>query len=143
MTTSTDGAGSHSESPKNTPDTTGKTILFMDDDDLVRTLAKAMLEHQGYTVLLAADGAEGLDIFRREKDRIGLAIVDLTMPVMSGDEVLRAIRKIRPGIPVIITSGFDPGSIREQTSRSGDADILLKPFTIQAFTAAVEKALTA
>ncbi len=65
------------------------TILVIDDEPIVRQTAKAMLERYGYTVLLAENGKEGVDLFRVVRDKIALVLLDMTMPVMSGDETLR------------------------------------------------------
>lgn len=85
----------------------GGLILVVDDEQIVRDMAEQALEHYGYTVLLAEDGARGLDIFIREADRLRCVVLDLTMPVMSGDETLSRMKAVRTDMPIILSSGFN------------------------------------
>ena len=71
-------------------------ILVVDDEEMVRQTAKAILERAGYAVLVAVDGANGLEILRDQRDQIDLVLLDLSMPGKSGVEVLREIRQFDP-----------------------------------------------
>jgi CheY-like chemotaxis protein len=89
---------------------TGKeTVLFADDEELIRDLGRQVLEMNGYKVVLAEDGIRAIDLFRSNRETIDLVVLDLTMPHRSGMEVLRAIRNIDPGVRVILSSGSPPG----------------------------------
>jgi PAS domain S-box-containing protein len=81
-------------------------ILLVDDEPMIRDLGRAILERKGYRVVLAADGREALDRFLRERDRIDLVILDLTMPYLSGYEVLERIQAAAPGTRVLLSSGY-------------------------------------
>ncbi|MHB9027420.1 MAG: hybrid sensor histidine kinase/response regulator [Candidatus Latescibacterota bacterium] len=118
-----------------------ETILFMDDNELVRGFGKAILERQGYSVLLASDGNEGLNLFFRERARIRLIILDLIMPTFSGDEVLRRIQQSGSCPRVILTSGYDPESVLGHLTEFDKYAFLMKPFSIRTLTEAVRKAL--
>ncbi|NKE71776.1 GAF domain-containing hybrid sensor histidine kinase/response regulator [Candidatus Manganitrophus noduliformans] len=83
----------------------GKTILFVDDEEAIRDLGKAILEQKGYQVLTAGDGREVIEIFSKEKETIDLVILDVMMPHRSGGEVLRQLRQIDPKLKVIMSSG--------------------------------------
>ncbi|MFH1738161.1 MAG: PAS domain S-box protein [bacterium] len=83
-----------------------ETILFVDDEEMIRKFGKRTLEQYGYTVLLAADGQEALNVFSQERDRIDLVILDLSMPRLSGHEVLEQLRVIAPDAKVIVSSGY-------------------------------------
>ncbi len=97
------------EFPETTPSGMGKeTVLFADDEELIRDLARQVLEMHGYSVLLAEDGIRAIDLFRSNRGAIDLVVLDLTMPQRSGMEVLRAIRNIDPGMRVILSSGSTP-----------------------------------
>jgi CheY-like chemotaxis protein len=85
-----------------------ETVLFADDEELIRDLARQVMEMHGYTVLLAEDGMQAIELFRSNREAIDLVVLDLTMPQRSGMEVLRAIRKIDPGARVILSSGSPP-----------------------------------
>ena len=107
-------------------------ILIVDDEDLVRRAARATLEHFGYTVFEAADGRDGADVFSRLHDRISAVLLDLTMPRMDGHEVWRYIRRIRPDMTVVISSGFEEADAMRQFTDDPALLFLKKPFTAAA-----------
>jgi len=113
---------------KRDPDGAG-LILVVDDDPLVRGLARAVLERNGYSVLLAANGQEAVDVFRRNSETITAVLMDLTMPVMGGGEAFHLMSEIRPDIPVILSSGFGESAIRGQFT-SALAGVIKKPYTV-------------
>ena len=82
-------------------------MLLVEDDEQVRKLAGMMLTRLGYTVLEARDGVEAVEMFRQHPDEIRCVLCDLTMPRMNGWETLTALRKLSPGIAVILSSGYD------------------------------------
>ena len=95
--------------PETVPSGRGKeTVLFADDEELIRDLARQVMEMHGYTVFLAEDGMRAIELFRSNRETIDLVVLDLTMPQRSGMEVLRAIRNIDPGARVILSSGSPP-----------------------------------
>src|SRR5437899_2321335 len=83
------------------------TILVVDDEEMVRCLAKTTLEWYGYTVLAAENGEQGVELFTALADQITLVLLDMTMPVMSGEETMRRLKKIRPDVRVILSSGYN------------------------------------
>jgi len=85
-----------------------ETVLFADDEELIRDLGRQVMEMHGYTVLLAEDGMRAIELFRSNREAIDLVVLDLTMPERSGMEVLRAIWEIDPGARVILSSGISP-----------------------------------
>jgi two-component system, cell cycle sensor histidine kinase and response regulator CckA len=95
------------------------TVLVVEDNEMVRSLAVRILGRMGFQVLEAADGMEALEVFEEHRDRIGVVLCDVTMPRMGGWETLTALRRIDPKVPVILTSGYDeatatPGSHPER-----------------------------
>jgi len=110
------------------PRTGAGLVLVVDDEDAVRKLATDLLESGGYRVLTAEHGEEGLEIFRARANEIDAVLLDMTMPVMGGVETFRALRSIRPDVPVLISSGYTE---REAVNRfDGDAPtgFLQKPY---------------
>jgi PAS domain S-box-containing protein len=105
-----------------------ETILFVDDDAPICQLAQTVLEHHGYTVLLAGNGEQALEIFRREQDRIRLVVLDLTMPRMSGRDVLKQILALDPKIRVLISSGHQIPSDGAQLQAMGKIEFIPKPY---------------
>jgi two-component system cell cycle sensor histidine kinase/response regulator CckA len=107
-----------------------ETILIIDDEAGVRRPTRRALEHSGYTVLEAPDGIRGLQLYRRERDRIGLVLLDIVMPNMSGWEVLAELRERAPSLPVVLVSGYPATDQPEDTVENGDA-FLAKPFALE------------
>jgi two-component system cell cycle sensor histidine kinase/response regulator CckA len=121
--------------------TGSEAILLVDDDEAVRKTGRRILESQGYSVLLAGDGREALEIYGREKARIDLVLLDLTMPRMSGLETLHGILQLNPGAKVILASGYSangPGSV---ALAEGAAAFVQKPFDLRELARAVRAAL--
>jgi PAS domain S-box-containing protein len=85
-----------------------ETVLFVDDEDLIRDLGRQVLETNGYTVHLAEDGKRAIDLYASLRGEIDLVILDLTMPHRSGMEVFRAIRGMNPRAKIILSSGNMP-----------------------------------
>ncbi len=86
----------------------GETVLVVEDEAVLRGLARAVLERLGYKVLLASDGIEALELVERGA-HVDMILLDQTMPRMSGPETLLRLREIAPGIPVVLTSGYELG----------------------------------
>lgn len=102
-----------------------RTILVIDDDDLVREVLTRMLEDLGYRSIAAADGPSGLAIVDAEcPDAV---LVDLTMPLMPGDEVVAALRTRKPGLPVVLCTGID----QEDHGPVDVTAFLTKPFRLE------------
>jgi PAS domain S-box-containing protein len=103
-------------------------VLVIDDEPGVRAVAAHALGKCGFSVILAKDGEEGLALFREQPEAIGLVLLDLTMPKMSGDEVLEELRRIRPAVNVIVSSGYDEQDDNNRFAGEGFAGFLLKPY---------------
>jgi signal transduction histidine kinase/ActR/RegA family two-component response regulator len=116
-------------------------ILVVDDEAAVRTLLKAIIERRGYSVVMAADGAQAVAIFEREYDKIDLIVLDLTMPVMSGEETFRELQRIRPNIPVLLSSGFNESEAVQRFSGKGLAGFVQKPYAAGQLAAIIRQAL--
>lgn len=118
-----------------------ETILLVDDGELLRDLGKTMLEESGYKVLTAAGGTEALDLYRREKERISLVILDLVMPEMGGKQCLEELLKIDPKVRVLIASGFVADSQITQALEMGARGSLDKPYKMKEMLQAVREVL--
>ena len=115
-------------------------ILVVDDEEIVRRIARNALERVGYTVLLAANGREAVETFGREAGEIRLVALDMTMPGMSGEETLRQLRTIKGGIPVLVSSGYAEAEVLERFGGSIDG-YLHKPYGVTDLARAVRDAL--
>ncbi|MCA9426464.1 MAG: response regulator, partial [Candidatus Omnitrophica bacterium] len=103
-------------------------VLVVDDEDTVRILGKRILEKAGFEVLLASDGCEALEIYRRDGDNISLVLLDMTMPQMDGEEAFREIRKIRNDARVILSSGYNEQDATSNFAGKGLAGFIQKPY---------------
>jgi PAS domain S-box-containing protein len=115
------------------------TILIIDDENTVRRTAKASLESRGYSVILADNGSEGIEIFRRRQSKISAVLVDLTMPEMNGEEVLRRLTAIRPGVKVVLSSGFNEVEVIQRFAGKGLAGFIHKPYTALALATKISE----
>ena len=104
-------------------------MLVVDDEAVVRQVAQQALDRNGYSVLLAAGGGEAVDIFRENAAHIDLVLLDLDMPVMGGDETLRALRRIQPGVRVIVSSGYNEKEAARRFSGIRLSGFLQKPYS--------------
>ncbi|HJZ59218.1 MAG TPA: response regulator, partial [Gemmataceae bacterium] len=118
----------------------GETVLVADDEPGVRELARTVLDRQGYRVLVAADGAEAVEVFRHEPGQVDLVVLDASMPNMNGRQAFESIRGIRPGVPVLFASGYPSGQLLPEEPAPGTA-FLNKPFTTTELATAVRQLL--
>jgi two-component system, cell cycle sensor histidine kinase and response regulator CckA len=91
-------------------------------------VAKRVLEQQGFQVVTANDGQEGVEIFTPRSSEIVLVILDMTMPRLSGEEAYREMRRVRPAIPVVLSSGYNEQDATERFAGKGLAGFLQKPY---------------
>ncbi len=108
----------------------GATILIVDDEDVVRNFSENMLRSLGYKTLSAPNGKKGLEIYKKQKDKIDLVILDLIMPVMAGKETYMKLKKISPTIKVILASGYSKDEKATEILRQGAMGFIQKPFRI-------------
>jgi two-component system cell cycle sensor histidine kinase/response regulator CckA len=103
-------------------------VLVVDDEETIRRTAKAMLEHYGYTVVVAADGKEAVDLFRVIKDKVTAVLLDMTMPVMNGEEAFEQMKAIRPDVKVVLSSGYNEVDAIRRFTGKGIAGFIQKPY---------------
>jgi PAS domain S-box-containing protein len=106
-----------------------ETILLAEDDAHLRQLAAIVLEQMGYKVIAANDGEDAVTKFMENKDGIHLLLFDLIMPKKNGKEAFDEIRRIRPDIPVIFTSGYSPDLFQQKAPLEKGALLISKPLS--------------
>jgi two-component system cell cycle sensor histidine kinase/response regulator CckA len=116
------------------------TILVVDDEPGMRNLARAILEHSGFTVLTACDGGDAVRVFRRHAGEVSAIVLDLTMPVMNGEEAAAEIRRIRTDVPIILSSGYGEHDVARRVAGQGLAGFLKKPYEPAELTEALQRA---
>jgi signal transduction histidine kinase len=126
--------------PEPKPSAAPATILLVEDETAVRTMAAKMLERAGYTVLAASTPSEACAIFEAEPARISLLLTDIVMPEMHGPVLAERLVAQRPDLPVVFVSGYSD-SMPGAGSGGGRMAFLPKPFTASALIAAVQGSL--
>jgi CheY-like chemotaxis protein len=116
-------------------------VLVVDDEPIVRKMATHSLQRYGYSVVTADDGREGLERFRELHGQLKIVILDLTMPVMSGEEALRKMRLIDPRLPVVLSSGYNEVEAIRRFAGTGLAGFLQKPYTASALAEKIQNVL--
>jgi PAS domain S-box-containing protein len=104
-------------------------ILFVDDELVLAKMALQMLESLGYEVTTRTSSIEALELFKSKPDHFDLVITDMTMPNMTGDELVRQIKAIRSELPIILCTGFSANIDQNQAERLGVHGFFLKPIT--------------
>ena len=104
------------------------TVLVIDDEVLILDVARRILERAGYTVLTAADGFEGLELFKANIGSITLVLMDMTMPRMNGVEAFQEMGRIDPAVPVVLSSGFNESEARSYFKGRKPAGFIQKPY---------------
>ncbi len=115
------------------------TILIIDDESFIRTAAKAILTDAGYSVMLAENGQEGIEIFIKNKDRINLIILDMIMPVMNGKECFNNLIQIDPDAKVILASGYSKDEDIDKMKKNNLTAFISKPYRSQQLLQLVDK----
>jgi CheY-like chemotaxis protein len=117
--------------------TSPATILLVDDDPAVREVTAALLEDLGYGVIEADDGAMALDLLSKGT-RVDLMLADFTMPRMTGTELIKEVAICRPGLPVLLVTGYADERALEAV---GEDRLVLKPFRNEELARKVRVAL--
>mgnify|MGYP000505956965 FL=1 len=98
---------------------------------LVADIGKDLLEKLGYTVLVAAGGAEAIKLFQRHRDQIELVILDMIMPDMGGGETFSRMRAIKPNAKILLSSGYSLDSRASAIMKQGCNGFIQKPFNLK------------
>jgi len=118
-----------------------ETILVTDDEKNIRSVLKRFLTKFGYTVLLAEDGYKAVELYRRNKNRIDLIILDMIMPELSGKKTYKLIRKINPEVKVLLSSGYSRNGQLQELMEEGLKGFLQKPYNLNEILVKVRNVL--
>jgi CheY-like chemotaxis protein len=116
-------------------------VLLVEDEAAVRRLGRRILERKGYQVVEADSGEAALRIFERMAPDIALLVSDVVMPGMSGGELARRLRIIKPSLRILFTSGYAADAIAQHGALEADTAFLEKPFTPDALAQKVRDVL--
>jgi PAS domain S-box-containing protein len=129
------------ENPKKESKPTHETVLVVEDEDLVRSMACTILQGAGYTVLEGKSGMEALEVSRKHQGPIHLLLSDVVMPRMSGQTLFQKLAPKRPEMKVLFTSGYTDSALYRHGMTDMPAAILLKPFSPDALLGHVQETL--
>jgi two-component system, cell cycle sensor histidine kinase and response regulator CckA len=108
-----------------------ETVLFVDDEEGIVDVSRLMLERLGYRVITALGGCRALEIFKSLNAEIDLVILDMIMPGMSGSETFNELKKIRPDVKVVLSSGYSINGQAKKILDRGCLGFIQKPFSLR------------
>lgn len=135
------GKAAHAPASEVSGPARGKSVLVVDDEEIVRRTTRAVLERKGYQVILAENGQQAVEIFRERADDISLILLDLTMPVMGGEEAARHLHTIRHDVPILVSSGYNESEVARRFAGRRVAGYVRKPYTSATLLQKIESAL--
>jgi len=118
-----------------------KTILLVEDEEMLRELGVNILEGEGYRVLAAKDGMEAVELFEANSEEIGLVVCDLGLPRLGGREAFLKMKESKPGVRAIVASGYLEPTIRSEMLKAGVLDTIQKPYDFHELLAKIRAAI--
>jgi PAS domain S-box-containing protein len=117
------------------------TVLLVEDEDMVRSVANALLDMLGFTVIEAANGKEALELYQNNASDITLVVTDIGMPIMDGYTLFRELKRLNPGLPIIVSSGFGDTVVTTRIAKEDIAGLLSKPYDFDRLREVVKSVL--
>ena len=105
-----------------------ETILLVEDEEMLRSLAKMILKGKGYNVVTASDGEEAVRTFMLRQNDVDLVLSDMGLPKLNGYDVLKQIKHIKPSVKFVIASGYIDSAEKSEILKSGARDFIQKPY---------------
>jgi CheY-like chemotaxis protein len=129
------------EQRKPPPRGNGELVMIVDDELSVREISKEILESHGYRTIAAHDGAEGISLFLHHGRDVRVVLTDMMMPVMDGATLIKTLKKMDPGVPIIAASGMSDFSLYAENHKDEIKAFLLKPFDADRLLHAIQLVL--
>jgi CheY-like chemotaxis protein len=107
------------------------TILLIDDEEMVLEVGQKLLKAMGYRVLIAREGREAIEVYKRHRETVDLVLLDIIMPNMKGGEVFDCLREINPNIKVLLSSGYSIDGEASKILERGGKGFIQKPFDME------------
>jgi PAS domain S-box-containing protein len=117
------------------------TVLLVEDEEMVRSVANALLEMLGFTVIEASNGKEALEQYQNNASDITLVVTDIGMPVMDGYTLIRELKRLNPGLPIIVSSGFGDTVVTTRIAKEDIAGLISKPYNFDRLKGVVKSVL--
>jgi len=118
-----------------------ETILLVDDEEIIIDVGAQLLERLGYTVLEARGGEEAVRIYRENRDKIDMLILDMIMPDIGGGEVYDEIKKINPDVKILLSSGYSINGQATEILKKGCNGFIQKPFNMKNISKKIREVL--
>ena len=118
-----------------------ETVLFVDDEEMVLDAGEQMLKTLGYEVLSAGSGQEALELYEKNQDKIDLVLLDMIMPGVSGGKTFDRLKEIKPGVKVLLSSGYSIDGQATEILKRGCDGFIQKPFSMQGLSQNIRKIL--
>jgi signal transduction histidine kinase len=118
-----------------------ETLLLVEDDKEIRASLKELLEQDGYTIIVAMDGEDGIEKFTDHREEVQLLLLDVIMPKKNGKEVYEEIRSMRPDMKAIFVSGYTADILTAKGVIQGDVNLITKPIAINTLAAKIREVL--
>ena len=116
-----------------------KTVLLVDDEEIVLGVGKQMLEKLGFSVLTAKNGKEALDVYKINQNDIDFVVLDMILPDMEAADTYVELRSINPAIKVLLSSGYGAGQQTSELLSRGCSGFIQKPFNMQSLSEKIEE----
>lgn len=113
-------------------------ILCVDDEESLALMNRELLTALGYDVTVCLRSDDALKLFQADPGKFDLVITDMTMPNMTGINMAREMLKIRPEIPIVLSTGFNERITEEEANKAGIREFLMKPYTLPALACTVK-----
>jgi CheY-like chemotaxis protein len=120
----------------------GKTLMLVEDEEIVAVVSDQMLTRLGHKVFVARNGPDALALFQEHREKIDLVILDMIMPGMSGAETFEKLKAIDPGVNVLLSSGYTLNGQAEEMLKHGCRGFIQKPFTIEQLSQKIREVLS-
>jgi PAS domain S-box-containing protein len=120
-----------------------ETVLVVDDEEVIRHLAKDVLKSLGYQIIVASSGKEAIRLYEQRSADVALVILDMIMPQMTGEKIYAEIKKINPDVKIILSSGYSRNGATTRLLKEGAAAFVQKPYTMGNLARVVRKILDA
>jgi PAS domain S-box-containing protein len=117
------------------------TVLIVEDEELTMNVARDMVKHLGYKVLLAKDGVEGVDMYSKHHDEIDIVLLDMIMPNRDGKETFAMMKEINPDINVLLCTGYGRNLQAQSIIDMGAKGLLCKPYQLDVLSKEIKKIL--
>ncbi|MBI4534642.1 MAG: response regulator, partial [Ignavibacteriae bacterium] len=129
------------ETPSHDAEGGDETILIVDDEEVIRSLAREILESKGYSVLEAADGTQAIEVYSQHGNSIDLIILDMAMPMMSGSDTFARLHQMNKNLRVILSTGYAEDDRARKLMAQGVKAFVQKPYKVEEFATVVRRVL--